>query len=150
MVLSLHKIKPSNGASRAKKRIGRGNASGHGTYSTRGLKGQRSRTGGRNKLKRLGLKMILSKLPKNRGFKSALPKNQVINVEALNKNFSDGAKINPVCLLKAGLVDTINLPIKILGEGALRLKNLIIEDIKVSQSAKMQIEKMGGKIENKK
>ncbi len=150
MALSLHTIKPSNGASRAKKRIGRGNASGHGTYSTRGLKGQRSRTGGRNKLKRLGLKMILSKLPKNRGFKSALPKNQVINVNDLNGYFPDGGKISPAGLLKAGLIGKINLPVKLLGDGQLKLKNLLVEDILVSQSAREQIEKMGGKIGSKK
>ena len=106
MSLSLHTIKPAKGAIKRKKRIGRGNASGHGSYSTRGLKGQRSRSGGRNKLKRLGFKKILAQTPKMRGFKSGKPKNQAVNLEALNKVFTAGAKINVKSLLKAGLVNS--------------------------------------------
>jgi large subunit ribosomal protein L15 len=146
MSLSLHTIKPARGSVRKKKRIGRGNASGHGSYSTRGLKGQRSRSGGRNKLKRLGFKQILAATPKNRGFKSSKPKNQVVNLKDLNDNFSAGAKINPASLLKAGLVQTVQEKIKILGQGKLTLKNLEFEGVKVSDSVKLQIEKMGGKM----
>jgi large subunit ribosomal protein L15 len=146
MSLSLSNIKPAKGAIKRKKRIGRGNASGHGSYSTRGLKGQRSRTGGSNKLKRLGFKKILAATPKMRGFKSDKPKNQVVNIKDLNRHFSAGAKINAPGLLKAGLIRTIIKPVKILGQGELRLKNLEFEGIKLSDSAKLQIEKMGGKM----
>ena len=146
MPLSLNTIKPANGATRRRKRIGRGNASGHGTYSTRGLKGQRSRTGGRNKLKRLGFKKILAQTPKLRGFRSAKPKNQVVNLRDLNQAFADGAKINAVSLLKAGLITTIANPVKILGQGELRLKNLEFSGIKLSAGAKAQLEKFGGKL----
>jgi len=146
MPLSLNTIKPANGATRRRKRIGRGNASGHGTYSTRGLKGQRSRTGGRNKLKRLGFKKILAQTPKLRGFRSAKPKNQVVNLRDLNQAFADGAKINAVSLLKAGLITTIANPVKILGQGELRLKNLEFSGIKLSAGAKAQVEKFGGKL----
>lgn len=146
MSLSLHTIRPARGSARNKKRIGRGNASGHGSYSTRGQKGQRSRSGGRNKLKRLGFKQILAATPKNRGFKSAKPKNQVVNLKDLNDNFSAGAKVNAASLLKAGLVQTVQKNIKILGQGQLTLKNLEFEGVKASDSVKLQIEKMGGKI----
>lgn len=146
MSLSLHTIRPARGSARNKKRIGRGNASGHGSYSTRGQKGQRSRSGGSNKLKRLGFKKILAATPKMRGFKSAKPKNQVVNIKDLNDNFSAGAKINAPGLLKAGLIRTIIKPVKILGQGELRLKNLEFEGIKLSDSAKSQVEKLGGKI----
>jgi len=146
MSLSLHTIRPARGSARNKKRIGRGNASGHGSYSTRGQKGQRSRSGGRNKLKRLGFKQILAATPKNRGFKSAKPKNQAVNLKDLNDNFSAGAKINAASLLKAGLVQTVQKNIKILGQGQLTLKNLEFEGVKASDSVKLQIEKMGGKI----
>lgn len=146
MSLSLHTIRPARGSARNKKRIGRGNASGHGSYSTRGQKGQRSRSGGRNKLKRLGFKQILAATPKNRGFKSAKPKNQVVNLKDLNENFSVGAKINPVSLLRAGLVQTVQKNIKILGQGQLTLKNLEFSGVKMSDSVKAQIEKMGGKM----
>ncbi|MDO8667604.1 MAG: 50S ribosomal protein L15 [bacterium] len=145
MSLSLHTIKPAHGASRSKKRVGRGNASGHGSYSTRGIKGQRSRTGGRNKLKRLGFKKILAQTPKMRGFKSDKPKNQVVNIKDLNEAFSDGAKINAQSLFKAGLISSIEGAIKVLGQGELKFKNLEFENIKLSDSAKAQVEKLGGK-----
>ena len=146
MSLSLSTIRPARGSARNKKRIGRGNASGHGSYSTRGQKGQRSRSGGRNKLKRLGFKQILAATPKNRGFKSAKPKSQVVNLKDLNENFSAGAKINAVSLFKADLVQTVQKKIKILGQGVLTLKNLEFQGVKLSDSAKLQVEKMGGKI----
>lgn len=146
MPLSLHTIKPAVGSVRRKKRIGRGNASGHGSYSTRGLKGQRARSGGRNKLKRLGFKQILAATPKNRGFKSDKPKNQIVNLKDLNGSFSDGDKINGSSLLKAGLAKSLKGEIKILGQGELTLKNLEFQGVKLSQSAKAQIEKLGGKI----
>ncbi len=146
MSLSLHTIKPATGSSRRKKRVGRGNASGHGSYSTRGIKGQRSRTGGKNKLKRLGFKKILAQTPKNRGFKSDKPRNQVVNLEDINKFFADGAAINAMTLLKADLINTVSEPIKILGQGELKLKNLEFTGVKLSDSAKAQVEKLGGKI----
>ncbi len=146
MSLSLHTIKSAKGAIKRRKRIGRGNASGHGSYSTRGLKGQRSRSGGRNKLKRLGFKQILLATPKSRGFKSGKPKNQAVNLMDLNGSFSDGAIVNLKSLLKAGLIRTTAEPIKILGQGELKLKNLQFNGVKMSASAKAQVEKMGGKI----
>lgn len=146
MSLSLHTIKPARGSARRKKRIGRGNASGHGSYSTRGLKGQRARSGGRNKLKRLGFKQILAVTPKSRGFKSAKPKNQIVNLKDLNDSFSNGAEINAVSLFKAGLAKSVRGEIKILGQGELILKNLEFKGVKLSAGAKAQIEKMGGKV----
>lgn len=146
MVLSLHNLKSANGSVKRRKRIGRGNASGHGTYSTRGLKGQRSRTGGSNKLKRLGFKKILQSLPKNRGFKSLKSKSQTINLIDLNRSFSDGAKITPLALIKLGLINKVERQVKILGGGELKIKNLQIENIKTSGDARAQIEKLGGKI----
>lgn len=139
MTLSLHTIKPAKGATKKRKRVGRGNASGHGTYSGRGLKGQKSRSGGKNSLKRLGMKTILLNIPKKRGFKSQKPKNQAVNLADINKNFKDGATINLQTLLKAGLIDTIKLPVKILGKGELKLKNVKFEGVKMSKSVKNQI-----------
>ncbi len=146
MPLSLHTIKPSKGATKKKKRVGRGNASGHGTYSGRGLKGQRSRSGGKSGLKRKGMKKILLQTPKLRGFKSDKPKNQAVNLIDLNNNFKDGAQINPRVLLKARLINTIKKPVKILGNGELRLKKLEFSDVKMSESVKEQVAKMDGKI----
>jgi len=146
MPLSLHNIKPAKGSIKKRKRVGRGNASGHGTYSGRGLKGQRSRSGGKKGLKRLGIKTILQNIPKKQGFKSDKPKNQVVNLADINRYFKDESKINPKSLVKAGLIDTIKLPVKILGKGELKLKKLQFESVKISESVKKQIEKIGGKI----
>ncbi len=143
MPLSLHTIKPAKGSVKKKKRVGRGNASGHGTYSTRGIKGQKSRSGVSN-LKRLGMKMTLMRVPKKRGFKSLKPKDQVLNLADINKNFKDGDVINPKVLLKKGLIDTVKIGVKILGNGDLKLKNLKFEGVKMSESVK---EKLGIKSE---
>lgn len=144
-MLSLNNLKPAKGSAKKRKRVGRGNASGHGTYSTRGLKGQKSRSGVSG-LKRLGMKPLLLNIPKVRGFKSKMPKNQAVNLFELNKHFKDGAKISPKTLAKAGLVLDAAAPVKILGKGELKSKNLEFISVKVSDSAKEQIEKTGGKV----
>ena len=143
MTLSLHTIKPAKGATKKRKRVGRGNASGHGTYSTRGLKGQKSRSGVSN-LKRLGMRMTLMRTPKKRGFKSLKPKDQVLNLIDINENFKDGDTISPKILLKKGLIDTIKTGVKILGNGDLTLKNLKFEGVKMSESVRG---KLGAKSE---
>jgi large subunit ribosomal protein L15 len=145
MALSLQTIKYGEGSKKAKKRVGRGNSSGHGTYATRGLKGQKSRSGVSG-LKRLGMKTMLRAIPKSRGFKSDKPKNQPVNIAELNKSFKDGDTVNPRSLAKAGLVDTMSLPVKILGNGDLNLKDLSFADVKISATAKEKIEKAGGRI----
>ncbi len=146
MSISLNTIKPSAGSTKKKKRIGRGNASGHGTYSTKGIKGQKARSGVSG-LKRLGMKKILLATPKKRGFISLKPKAQVVGLALLNASFKDGEKVSARTLLRKGLVGTSENPIKILGKGELKIKNLRFEGVKVSQTAKEQIEKMGGKIQ---
>lgn len=144
-MLSLSNLKPTKGSTKNRKRVGRGNASGHGTYSTRGLKGQKSRSGVSG-LKRLGMKPMLLNIPKKRGFKSLQPKAQVVNLFELNENFKDGAAINPASLKKAGLVEVTATPVKVLGKGELKLKNLELSGLKVSETVKAQVEKLGGKI----
>ncbi len=141
MSISLHNLKRAKGAAKSRKRVGRGNSSGHGTYSTRGLKGQRSRSGGKGGLKRLGLKQLILATPKKRGFKSGKPKNQIINLADINNNFKDGALISPQTLLASKLINDDKLPIKILGQGELKLKNLKFEGVKMSKSVEGKIKK---------
>lgn len=138
-MLTLHNLKPAKGAAKKKKRVGRGNASGHGTYSGRGLKGQRARSGGKSGLKRLGMRHIVLQTPKARGFKSARPKNQVVRVERLNAAFADGATVTPQALAKAGLIKDANKPVKVLGNGTLTLKNLTFKNVAVSKSVAEQL-----------
>lgn len=145
MALSLNNIKPNKSAIKKRKRVGRGNASGKGTYSGRGLKGQKARSGVSN-LKRLGMKQTLLRTPKKRGFISQKSKNQPVNLNFINDNFKDSDSINPKVLLVKKLVNNTSEPIKILGKGELKLKGLKFWGVKVSQSARGQIEKLKGKI----
>jgi len=143
MSLTLSNLKPNRSSARKRKRVGRGNASGHGTYSTRGLKGQKSRSGVSG-LKRLGMKKQLLAIPKKRGFASYKDKAQVVLLSSLNKAFKDGANISPKTLASAGLIVNPSGPIKILNSGKLTLKNLVIEKVALSSTAKAAIEAAGG------
>jgi len=102
-MLSLNNIKRATGATHKRKRVGRGDASGHGTYSTRGQKGQRSRAGVSN-LKRLGMRQQLLQTPKLRGFTSLKSKNQIVAVSVINKEFKDGDIVSPSTLFEKNLI----------------------------------------------
>ena len=129
-MLNLSNIK--KGKTKKKRRVGRGNSSGSGTYSGRGQKGQRSRSGGKGGLKLRGLKETVSKLPKSRGFTSLNAKLEVINLADLEKKYKDGATVT--------LNDT-----KVLGQGEIK-KKLTIKASAFSKSAEEAIIKAGGKI----
>jgi large subunit ribosomal protein L15 len=142
MPISLNNIKKNSGISRKGKRLGRGDGSGKGTYSGKGLKGQKSRSGvSRFKLKRLGMKKNLLKIPKTRGFNSLNSKNQVISVLKINENFKDNDTINAQILWEKGLISKKELPIKILGKEKLTLKGLKFEKISFSKSVADQLDK---------
>jgi len=145
MSLTLHTIKPAVGSRKKKKRVGRGDASGHGTYSCRGMKGQRSRSGGKSGLRLKGIKQNLLNIPKLSGFKSRNPKMTVINLDILDKKFDDGEKVNPNILLNKKIVKKLGGGIKILGNGEIT-KKIIVEKCQLSSGAKKAIEKAGGKI----
>jgi len=136
-MLSLNTIKKTKGSSKKIKRVGRGNASGHGTYSTRGLKGQKSRSGVSG-LKRLGMKKQLLAIPKVRGFKSQKPKNQVVSVKAINKLYKDNEIVSPTTLFEKKLIGSIELPVKILGKEKLTVK-VTLEKVHASEPVKNQI-----------
>ncbi len=142
--LTLHTIKSFRGSKKARKRVGRGFGC-HGTYSGRGQKGQRARSGGKKGLKLKGVKRMLLGIPKMRGFHSHYPKMEVVNVGDLDKKFKEGDIINPQALLKMKLVDRIKEGVKILGDGEIS-KKLVIKGCAVSKSAKEKIEKAGGTV----
>lgn len=145
MPLTLHTIKPAAGSRKKKKRVGRGDASGHGTYSCRGMKGQRSRSGGKSGLRLKGLKQNLLNIPKFPGFKSHKPRMTAVNLDILDKKFGDGEKVNPNILLNKKIVKKLGDGIKILGNGEIT-KKIIIEKCQLSSGAKKAIEKAGGKV----
>ncbi len=137
-MLTLDTIKKSKGSSKTRKRVGRGDGSGHGTYSTRGQKGQRSRSGVSN-LKRLGMKQQLLQTPKLRGFKSARPKNQIISFKLINANYKDGDKVTPESLAEKKLISSAKLPVKILGKDDKLTVKVSFAGIKMSAGAKEQL-----------
>ncbi len=145
MTISLHTIKASIATKAKRKRIGRGNAAGQGTYSGKGLKGQKSRSGVSN-LKRLGMKQVLLRTPKAKGFKSLQAKNQVVNLRAIEENFKEGDLISPNTLLNKGLIDNAKQSVKILSQGQLTLKKLKFVKVKFSSKAKEAIKKNSGDI----
>jgi len=134
-----------NKNNRTKKRVGRGGK--HGTYSGRGLKGQKSRAG--RKL-RPEWRDSLKRIPKRRGyrFKSIAARHWILNLDLIVKNFGENELVDAASLLKKGLVDKIKgrMPeIKILGDGELT-KKLDFKGIMVSAGARAKIEKAGGVI----
>jgi large subunit ribosomal protein L15 len=140
----LSKIKPPKGSRKSKKRVGRGPGSGMGTYSTRGLKGQNSRSGGgvREGFEG-GQTPLIKRIPK-RGFKRIKGYNvSIINVERLNR-FKDGQEITLAKLIDVGLAGKKDR-VKILGFGDIE-KKLTVHAHGFSKSAKEKIEKAGGKI----
>jgi large subunit ribosomal protein L15 len=136
-MLSLNTIKKTKGAAQKKKRVGRGDASGHGTYSTRGQKGQKSRSGVTN-LKRFGMRQQLLKIPKSRGFRSLQPKNQVVSVKVINNSFKDNEIVSPAALFEKKLIASAALPVKVLGKEKLTVK-VKFEKIRMSESVKSQV-----------
>lgn len=145
--MKLHEIKPNEGATKRRKIVGRGPGSGHGKTSTRGEKGQKSRSGYSRKMGFEGGQLPLYRRLPKRGFSNAKFKVEyaVINVGDLNK-FEDGATITPEILIEMGIIKKELSGIKVLGNGTLE-KKLTVKAHKFSERAKEQIEKLGGKVE---
>ncbi len=145
-ILSLNNLTPNKEAlSKKKIRLGRGDASGHGSYSGKGRKGQKSRTGSGKGLKLFALRQAIMRTPKLRGFKSITPKSAVFNVSDLALNFEEGSTINLAALKELNLVRNDVKTFKILGNGEISIK-VIIDGGLVSKTAKEKIEKAGGEI----
>ena len=145
--MKLHTMKPAEGATFTRKRVGRGIGSGLGKTSGKGHKGQNARSGGGVRQGFEGGQLpLFRRLPK-RGFTNAMFKTEyaVINLSALNK-FEDGATVSPELLKEMGLVKKQLDGIKVLGNGKLE-KKLVVKAHKFSNVAKEQIEKLGGKAE---
>lgn len=142
--MKLSDLRPVPGSVRKPKRVGRGNASGHGTYSTRGGKGQTARSGYRMPPAFEGGQTPLWKRVPKRGFKNPQRKRYAfVNVGQLNERFADGAEITPKILEERGLVQKFLSGVKILGDGPLS-KRLIVKAHKFSKSAREKILAAGG------
>ena len=146
--MKLNELKPAPGATRSRKRVGRGNASGWGGTCGRGHKGQKSRSGGSIPAWFEGGQMpLVRRLPK-RGPRRIAHKRlayDVINVQTLNL-FEEAAVVSPQLLRKAGLIKRKNALIKILGDGELE-KQLSVQAHSFSKTAIEKIESKGGTAE---
>ena len=120
---------------RNSKRLGRGRGSGKGKTSTRGHKGQKSRSG-HNIPKRFegGQTSLIQKLPKQGGFKSKTVKPVAISLDIINIKFNNGEKVNPKSLYERKIIKDKNTPFKILS-GKELTKKLTFEKCKMSKNA---------------
>jgi len=142
-----HNLKPPAGATHKKKRVGRGDGSGHGSYSGKGCKGQKSRAGGGVRLGFEGGQLpLIKRLPRKRGFTNIFKiQYSIVNVGEL-KAFSANAEITSKELLDVGLIKSFKYPVKILAQGDID-RPLIVKANKFSASAEKKIVAAGGKAE---
>ena len=142
--MNLSNIHAPKKATEKRKRVGRGMGSGMGKTSTRGHKGQRSRTGSRMIRGFEGGQMPLHRRMPKRGFTNLFRKEY--NIVSLERLVELGeSTINPEVLRKAGVIKTKH-PVKILGDGELKTA-LTVSAHKFSKSAQEKITKAGGKVE---
>ncbi|MBI4497414.1 MAG: 50S ribosomal protein L15 [Chloroflexi bacterium] len=141
-------LKAPAGARPKRKRVGRGNASGHGTYATKGLKGQKARSGGGpNPWFEGGQNRLVKRLPHLRGFTNIFKTDYaIVNIGQLERAFAAGSEVTPEALVAAHLIPNLKRPVKVLGDGALT-KALAVRANKYSAAAKEKIATAGGRAE---
>ena len=140
-------LSPAPGAKKDRKRVGRGDGSGHGTYSGRGVKGQKSRAGYRMKPGFEGGQLpLIKRLPRKRGFVNIFrTEYSVVNIDKLNM-FESGSEVTPQRLVATGLVKSLRSPVKVLADGEIN-HPLVVKVHKFSAVAKAKIEAAGGSVE---
>lgn len=147
-MIKLHDLQKHPKSTKRKKIVGRGLGSGHGTYATRGNKGQTKRTG-HSKMPvgfEGGRQPLIRQVPKGRGFKSLDAKAITVSLSKLNV-FADGDVITAASLLAKGVIVGANKAAHprvklVIGE----LKRKLEVRVPVSETAKAQIEKAGGSV----
>jgi large subunit ribosomal protein L15 len=145
--MMIHEITEKIGRYKARKRVGRGQGSGHGKTAGRGHKGAGSRAGYTRRPYFEGGQMpFVRRIPK-RGFSNARFRRlfHIVNVKALEARFDDGAELDAAVLAEAGIIRDTKLPLKVLGEGEVS-KKFNVTAVKFSASAKAKIEAVGGTV----
>ena len=146
--MRLDELSPAPGATHRRKRVARGYGSGHGACSGRGSKGQNSRAG--NRKMRPGFEggqlPIIKRLPSKRGFTNIFKTvYSIVAIGELNV-FESGSEVTPEKLLEAGVIESLQHPVKILADGEVE-HSLTVKADKFSAAAKAKIEAAGGKTE---
>lgn len=146
--MDLSNLKPAEGSTKKRKRVGRGHGSGHGGTSGRGMNGQASRAGGtKGPGFEGGQTPLAMRLPKLPGFRNINRKEYVpVNVGRLEEKFEAGETVNAETLVAKGIIKHEGALVKVLGDGEIT-KSLTVHVDKVSASAKAKIEAAGGKVE---
>ncbi len=142
--MQIHQLKPIH-KSKKRKRIGRGGK--RGTYSGKGIKGQKSRAG--RKLQPM-IRELIKKYPKLRGYRQKTKRKDLVevNLSVLEKKFKEGEKINPETLLNRKIIRKIKgrrPEVKIIGGKGEMKKKFTIEKCRISEGARKKIKKAGGK-----
>ena len=142
-----HQVAPAPGARRRRKRIGRGDASGHGSYAGRGMKGQKSRSGkGLRPGFEGGQLPLIKGLPMKRGFTNIFKvQYHLVKLDDLSA-FPGDTQVTPASLVQVGLLRRLKYPVKILGNGEITVP-LKISAHKFTRSAREKIEAAGGSTE---
>jgi len=142
--MRLNEIRPSKGSTHARKRLGKGQGSGHGKTSGKGHKGQRSRSGRESRPWFEGGQMPLQRRLPARGFTNIFRKEYaIVNLDRLN-TFPDDTVVTPKLLKSAGIIGKMKDGVKILGNGDLE-KSLTVKAHRFSKSALSKVESAGGK-----
>lgn len=141
-------LRPRRGAKHKRKRVGRGNASGHGTYSGRGLKGQKARSGPGIRIGFEGGQLpLIQRMSRKRGFTNIFRVEYAeVNLRNLASHFPAGSEVTPEALVQAGIIKNLKKPVKILSQGDLE-GALTVRAHKFSAAARQKIEAAGGKAE---
>lgn len=144
--MKLSELRPPEGARKKRKRIGRGEGSGHGGTSTHGHKGHKARSGGHTPPGYEGGQTPLQRRLPKRGFKNPFRKEYaIVNLRDLAR-FPVGAVVDVQALQAAGLLKVIRAGVKVLGQGSIS-HPLTVRAHQYSLSAKSKIEAAGGKAE---
>ena len=141
-----HELRSPQGAKKNRKRIGRGNARGTGTYSGRGIKGQNSRSGGGVRPGfEGGQQRLIKGMPTLRGFTNIFRTEYApVNIDILT-GFETGTEVTLGLMVSSGIVKDLSNPVKVLGRGEITIP-LTVEANSFSESAKRKIEAAGGSV----
>ena len=142
-----HQIRPSNGARKRRKRVGRGDAAGQGSTAGRGMKGQKSRSGKGLKVGFEGGQLPLIKgLPMKRGFNNIFKTYySLVKLETL-ETFDAGSTVTPQSLMDQGYLRNLKRPVKVVGDGELTKPLTVVAD-KFTRSARAKIQAAHGTVE---
>jgi len=144
--MKIEELRAPEGSAKARKRRGRGNATGQGKTGGRGMNGQKQRSGGGVRLGFEGGQMPLYRRLPKRGFTNIFgTKYAIVNLDDLNR-FEAGTEVTPELLKEAGVLKKTLDGVKVLGKGELK-NGLTVKASKFSKTAKEKIEAAGGKAE---